>query len=374
MCAIFTVMGGGGACVAPAYGGKFVAWIAIRFIREIGFLYCMCRGVILFHVMSSASANLNPESVSSYRWRAVRKDDIPAVYAMLAAGVEMDRPFSHPSELRLAHLYGLLGERLAQDTLLAFAPDGSLAAEAFIFFPPPDGERLALLDGHVHVNHRGLGLGGYLLGWLESRARQEFSEAGESLPQLLRISCAAHQSDRIALFEQHGFRAARYSYTMQRGLDGSWLDVSQPSGVQLLPWSPAIDPAVMHAFNLAFRGQWGVPSMTPELWGEFFTGVPQFRSDLSCLALTGDDVIGFCINWVMDTQGWIEALGVVPSWRGRGVASALLAHSLNLFQQASLPQAALDVDAENPTGALRLYQKLGFAAIRQEIHFVKRLS
>jgi mycothiol synthase len=308
-------------------------------------------------------------------------DDVPAVCAMLAAGVEVDRPFSPPSEAHQAHLYGLLGQDLAQNTLLALMDDNSVVAEAFIFFPPADEEHIALLDGHVHIRHRNRGLGGYLLSWLEGRARQEFGRiddlkppsGGASLPQLLRTSCAAHQSDRIALFERHGFRAARYSYTMQCDLHQPKPEIPLPQGPDLLPWDPALDLAVMDAFNLAFQGHWGVPAMTPDLWRAFFTGVSQFRPDLSCVALAGDEVVAFCINWVVDGNGWIEAVGVVPDWRGSGIASALLAHSLRLFHQASLEQAALDVDADNPTGALRLYQKLGFSTVKEEIHFVKQL-
>jgi ribosomal protein S18 acetylase RimI-like enzyme len=331
-------------------------------------------------IMSPTSLVPIPEKLAIYHWRLARMDDVPAVCAMLAAGVQVDRPFSPPSEAHLAHLYGLLGQDLAQNTLLALMDDNSVVAEAFIFFPPADEEHIALLDGHVHIRHRNRGLGGYLLSWLEGRARQEFSRPRDaespsdrdSLPLLLRMSCAAHQSDRIALFEQYGFQAARYSYTMQRDLQEPIPDLPLPSGVQIHRWDPALDLAVMDAFNLAFQGHWGVPVMTPDLWRVFFTGA-QFRPDLSCVALAGDEVVAFCINWVVDGNGWIEAVGVVPGWRGGGIASALLAHSLRQFQQAGLEQAALDVDADNPTGALRLYQKLGFSRVKEEIHFVKQL-
>jgi ribosomal protein S18 acetylase RimI-like enzyme len=181
--------------------------------------------------------------------------------------------------------------------------------------------------------------------------------------------------DRISLFEKHGFTAARYSYTMQRDLEKLPTAAALPPNVELLPWDPVLDGAVMHAFNVAFRGQWGVPQLTPELWREFFTGVPQFRPELSCMALAGGEVVGFCINWVTQPrQGWVEAVGVLPEWRGKGLASALLAHSLNAFGKAGLTRAALDVDAENPTGALRLYKKLGFEAVKEEVHFVKQLT
>jgi ribosomal protein S18 acetylase RimI-like enzyme len=73
-------------------------------------------------------------------------------------------------------------------------------------------------------------------------------------------------------------------------------------------------------------------------------------------------------------EGWIEAIGVIPAWRGRGIASALLVKSLHSFQAEGLERAGLDVDAENPTGALGLYQKHGFRVAKESIHFVKQLN
>ena len=88
---------------------------------------------------------------------------------------------------------------------------------------------------------------------------------------------------------------------------------------------------------------------------------------------------GFCINWVEGAgtpveEGWVEAIGVIPAWRGNGVASALMVQALSRFQAAGLRGAGLDVDAENPTGALRLYQKHGFEVAKESIHFVKQLT
>jgi mycothiol synthase len=317
-----------------------------------------------------------PAHLSDYRWRPARMDDASAIFAMLMAGEEIDQPFTLPSVERVRYLYGLLGERLEQNTLLALGSDGDVVAEAFIYFPPGEENfHLAMVTGHVHMQQRRRGLGSFLLSWLEERARQEFGKPEDGIAQLLRTSCAAHQSDRITLFEKHGFTAARYSYTMQRDLERLPPTPSLPANVELLPWSPALDGAAMRAFRAAFQGQWGVPQMTPELWQEFFTGVPQFHPELSCLALAGGEVVGFCVNWVKEpSQGWIEALGVLREWRGSGVATALLTHSLQVFSKAGLDLAGLDVDAENPTGALRLYKKLGFEAVKEDIHFAKQLT
>ena len=83
--------------------------------------------------MSPANLLFVPEELSAYQWRPARMEDIPAVYVMRAAGVAVDRPHTPPSEERLGHLFGLLGEHLEQNTLLALAGDDAVAAAAFVF-------------------------------------------------------------------------------------------------------------------------------------------------------------------------------------------------------------------------------------------------
>ena len=198
----------------------------------------------------------------------------------------------------------------------------------------------------------------------------------------MRTSCAVHQNDRLTLFERYGFKAMRYSYKMQRSLTGTVINEPLPNGLKLVQWTAELDLPLMHAFNEAFSEHYGVQKMNEESWQQLFTGVPQFRGDLSYLAMDADSIVGFCINWVekneegdrSSQEGWVEAIGVIPAWRGKWVASALLGHTLQLFQAEGLQQAALEVDAQNPTGALRLYEKHGFKAVRETIHFVKKLN
>ena len=328
--------------------------------------------------MSNITLPAPPAHLTAFTWRAAQYADIQAIQNMLTDNREIDRSESVPSEERLRAVLGMLGDQLDTNTLLAIAGGGTIAAQAMIVFPPGEGDLLALTDGHVHVSYRGRGLGSYLLEWLERRACLEFSTTTSGAPQLMRTSCTGHQTDRIALFEQHGFQAMRYSYRMQRSLAEPIPDVSLPAGLQLAQWTPELDLPLMHAFNAAFSEHWGLQTMNEEAWQQFFTGVPQFRGDLSYQAMDAENVAGFCVNWVERaenaSEGWIEAIGVIPAWRGRGIASALMAKSLRLFQAEGLKQAALDVDAQNPTGALRLYEKHGFAITRESIHFVKQLN
>jgi len=328
--------------------------------------------------MSNETLYPLPAHLTAFTWRAARYTDIPAIQEMLAANQEVDQTESIPSEERLRGILSMLGDQLESNTLVAMAEDGTIAADAMILFPPGEGDQLALTDGTVHAAYRGQGLGSYLLEWLERRARQEFADSITGTPQLLRTSCTGGQADRIALFEQNGFQAMRYSYQMQRSLAEPVQEKPLPAGLQWAQWAPELDLSLMHAFNAAFSEHWGLQTMNEEAWRDFFTGLPQFRGDLTYLAMETDDIVGFCVNWVAGPEnaqeGWIEAIGVIPAWRGRGVASALLIKSLQMFQAEGLKRAALDVDAQNPSGALRLYEKLGFQVAKESIHFVKQLN
>lgn len=323
-----------------------------------------------------------PAHLTDYKWRSVEREDIPAIQALMAAVIEEDKTGGVTSEEHLTQILDLLGERAETDAIEAVTVDGSIAALAFVFFSPAEDEHLAMMEGIVDVSHRGRGLGSAVLDWMESRARQEFGQNDDDLPRMMRMSCADHLTDRITLFEGHGFEAVRYAYEMQRDLGQPIPHNPLPAGLHLVPWSKENDSQLMNAFNEAFKGNWGLSQVNEELWKMLFTEVPQFRADLTYLAVDEDsDVIaGFCLNWVdasKNTQtgvqeGWVEAIGVVPAWRGRGLASALMTQILNDFVAQGFERAALDVDSQNPTGALRLYEKLGFEAVKRTIVFAKR--
>jgi len=60
-------------------------------------------------------------------------------------------------------------------------------------------------------------------------------------------------------------------------------------------------------------------------------------------------------NW-----GYTQAVAVRREWRNRGLASALIARALRAVRDKGASEAALGVDSSNPSGALRLYEKLGY--------------
>ncbi len=56
-------------------------------------------------------------------------------------------------------------------------------------------------------------------------------------------------------------------------------------------------------------------------------------------------------------------IGVGRPWRKRGLARAMLARSMQVHKDAGMSQTELGVDAENLSGALRLYESMGYKVV-----------
>lgn len=64
-------------------------------------------------------------------------------------------------------------------------------------------------------------------------------------------------------------------------------------------------------------------------------------------------------------MGWINTLGVGTRWRGRGLGESLLCGAFSDLHARGLRRVGLGVDAENATGALRLYERVGMGVVRR---------
>jgi ribosomal protein S18 acetylase RimI-like enzyme len=86
------------------------------------------------------------------------------------------------------------------------------------------------------------------------------------------------------------------------------------------------------------------------------------------VAWDGDEIAGVVQNWIWAEEnaqlgvarGWLEHISVRRPWRRRGLGRAITAESLRRLAAAGMTEAILGVDADNPTGALGLYEGLGF--------------
>ncbi len=323
---------------------------------------------------------------TQYTYRPARREDMPSVGQLLVA-ITAQHPATYAPAL--ADLYSDFEDPWCNpetDSRVAVTPAGAIVAYARVFAnPQPVDETRAHLDDDIHPAHRNPGLTEPLLDWLEARAGERLREISAAFPGheplVLQLWCGDDEHDRIASYQQLGFRPVRYAYRMRRDLRLPIPDRPLPDGLTLQTYAPELDAGLLAARNESFSDAWNFDPVSPSDWQQFFIQRADFRPDLSYAVLEGDTVAAFSINRFDPIAaertrlkvGWIGSLGTRRSWRKRGLASALLVASLRAFQAARLEYAGLGVDTQSPTGAVALYEGLGFKPYMRIITFHKTL-
>jgi mycothiol synthase len=230
------------------------------------------------------------------------------------------------------------------------------------------------MDGYVHPDFKGRGIGTLLLRMVEARARGEIELAVPDVRVSLRGIIDNRDPQSHDLLRNEGYLPLRYHWRMEITLDSPPPAPKFPEGIELRPFMQGEhDVPVWQAQNEAFRDHWGSHEVTLEDWRRSKFDDPEFDPTLWPIAWDGDQVAGFSLNRYRMGIGWIRTLGVRRPWRRRGLAEALLLHSFGEFYRRGTMTIGLGVDAQNPTGATRLYQKAGMHAASEYVTYEKEL-
>lgn len=314
-------------------------------------------------------------------WRPVSAEDVPALARLLAAIEAVDRTGENYDEADLAEDLTDPAVDPARDTLAAVAPDGELLAYGWVRGAATvrDADRI-WLDGGVHPTLRGRGLGRRILEWQEARAAGLHRERHPDVPGELLVGVYETVESRMALVRAAGYAAVRWFSDMERDL-ATELPVipPTPTGLRVVPFDARYDEAVRLAHRETFADHWGSSPPDPERWQHWFTGSRSFRPDVSLLVLDGEEVAAYLLTYFFAAdaeatgvrEAWVGQLGTRPAWRRRGLASLLLATALAGYREAGYERAALDVDTENASGALGLYERLGFVVDHRSVTWQK---
>lgn len=244
----------------------------------------------------------------------------------------------------------------------AFEDEGRLVGLAWLAL---DGDT-ANAAGFVAPSAHGRGVGAVLCDLVETRSRELGAAA---------IHQHAYEADEpaAALFTGCGYAAARRFYDLEVDLGEPPPEPVWPDGVAPSPLGRENARAFYDTTVDAFREDWGFVAPPFEEWVRL--RVEEADTACSFLACAGDDVVGAVRgDRGMREEGYIGTLGVRAGWRGRGVGRALLLLALHAFRDLGDGRVGLGVDAENPTGALHLYESVGFTVTMAGVVYAKQLS
>jgi ribosomal protein S18 acetylase RimI-like enzyme len=166
---------------------------------------------------------------------------------------------------------------------------------------------------------------------------------------------------------QEGYEPVRWFFDMVRPTLDDIPEPPLPEGIELRPVSQDQLRQLWEADVEAFRDHWGGFDASEARYQEWLND-PKFDPSLFVVAWDGDQIAGGVINEVNETEnaafnrrrGWLASVFVRRPWRRRGLARAVVARSLAVLRERGMTSAGLGVDADNPTGALRLYEQVGF--------------
>jgi mycothiol synthase len=257
--------------------------------------------------------------------------------------------------------------------------DGELAGYARTeWFEEPDGNRVHDVFGFIRPAWRRRGIGTAMLATLEERAA---TVAGEHPPRGAAFYQTQGQGDpgEEVLFGRAGYAPIRHGYMMVRPDLDPVADARVPDGLEIRPVRDEHLRAIYEAADEAFRDSWGYREPTERDWQLFLTDPIQSDRTLWQIAWDGDQVAGQVRGYINTDEndrfgqkrGWVENISVRRPWRKRGLARALINSTIEALRERGMTEAALGVDTENVSGALRLYESVGFRPVSKSTTYRK---
>lgn len=252
----------------------------------------------------------------------------------------------------------------AQDSVAAWH-DGRLVGFGKLWIAgnrDRDGRAATRIEGGVHPDHRGRGLGRQIMDRMERRARQLAAERYPGAEVWFGVNGGLDGASVQPMLEHRGYTPARYFHEMERSLIG---ELPSPADDRAEPYRPELAEAIRLAHNDAFAEHWGSVPRTEQAWREV-VDARAFRPAYSFLGVAEDGAVdAYLLAYVwMPGELHIALVGTRPRARGRGLARACLAASLRAAAADGLTKAHLAVDSENGSGAGRLYESMGFNRLR----------
>ena len=291
-----------------------------------------------------------------YTQLAATDADIDGVLRLMddadrALGLEPD-----PIREYLTWIWHVPSTDLERDTRLIMH-GSQVAGFAQGMWEPEEGGPLDALV-RVHPEHRGRGIGSWALAWVETLAGERGS-AG------VRAKIPDRNAEARALLTSRGYVRVRSSFTMGRDLAADEDAGRPPPGVIIRAFEAGRDEHALHeVYEASFADHWGFRPTPYATFEAGMYGAEDWDPSLAYLAQIDGQIVGHVVALSFAGEGSIESVGVVPACRGRGIAKALLRRAFAGLANHGHREVRLGVDAQNPTGAVALYESVGMTPYR----------
>jgi mycothiol synthase len=269
-----------------------------------------------------------------------------------------------------------------QDLLIAEV-NGQVVAYSRVFWAKQeDGTRTYTAFGFLLPEWRRKRIGTAMLNHGERRLREIAATHPRDGPCYFQAFFVDEtEKGMLALLNKAGYTPIRYGFSMKRNLSEPFPDAPMPEGLEVRPVEKEHLRAIFDADMEAFRDHWGFVPPTENRF-EGWISQPSFAPSLFKVAWDGDQVAGAVQNFIAAEEnaeynrkrGYTEGIFTRRPWRKRGLARSLIVQSMKMFKEMGMTETALGVDAENLSGALRLYESVGYHQVKKGITLRKPME
>ncbi len=238
---------------------------------------------------------------------------------------------------------------------------GSTVGYLFLTYEKPISR--FILEGGIHSEYRGQGLGKLLISHGLEKARSVGA-------QTINVPAPKQTGYLNSLLSSAGLKHVRTHWHMIR--PNTSITVPKiPETLRLQYLSKGQEELFATLQNHCFKGEWG---FSPNTKKQIETSLQYPGNyDNGILLLTEKDrFIGY--NWTllisneMSVEGVISMTGILPEYRGQGLGKIVVTSGIDQLQKRGAQATRLTVDADN-TPARELYLKLGFQKLRQTLWY-----
>jgi ribosomal protein S18 acetylase RimI-like enzyme len=216
----------------------------------------------------------------------------------------------------------------------------------------------------------------------ECRLREFASQHPPVAENYLQAWASDHQKDWIAALEAAGYQVVRRFNNMLFQL-GEVPIRPMPAGLEI---RPVLSENMRSVWEAQKEMNEGLFENVAEDWLDdkfpAWLANPENDPRFWQVAWSGDQLAGMVLARIDEKEneerqrkhGYTEHIYVRPPWRGRGLASALIARSLQVLKDQGMTEAELGVDSENESAAFHLYESLGYKTFSVDTWFRKAMS
>ena len=272
------------------------------------------------------------------------------------------------------------GYDIARNIRLVFAPNGMLIG--FSQFFDESAPMRPYVWTYVHPDWRRLGVGTSLIEWAESRTRENFATIPADARVVLTTRVYYTNDSAKELLEINGFTSNRTTVHFLIEMDKTPPQPKFPDSISIITYNEFNNlREVYRVLTEAFRDHRGHIDEDFDTafarFEHFIINDPNIDFSLWFLAMDGDKLIGISlcvpIAWDDPHKAWVDELGVLREYRGRGIAKGLLHHSFGELYKRGITKVGLNADGSNLTGAVQLYQNVGMRIFRTWHAYEKEL-